>query len=56
MLPHPAKHRAGLTLEMLTALGCKYKYAREDVLCRSHAVICSNAERQCELHLFYALP
>lgn len=30
--PHPTKHRASLTLEILVALGCKYTNTREDAL------------------------
>lgn len=56
MLPHPTKHRVGLTLETLMALGCKHKYAGEEVLRRGHAVIRSDVEGQREPHLFYALP
>lgn len=39
MLPRPTKRGAGLTLGTLTALGCEYKCAKEDVLCGGHAVI-----------------
>lgn len=42
MLPHPTKSRAGLAPGMLTALGCRYKHAREDILSRGHIDTCSN--------------